>query len=88
MNMKWENIEGCFNHFSIDMFLAAGRICFGRSLGCLAGGKEEKELDTIIHCNREMFRLSAALKFSLPLYKIFPTPLWLKVAKLEDILVE
>lgn len=67
---------------------SAGRICFGKSLGCFSRGPEERELDNIIHTNREMFRLSAVLKFSLPIYKLFPTPLWQKVAKLEDILVD
>ncbi|XP_026274722.2 probable cytochrome P450 CYP44 [Frankliniella occidentalis] len=67
---------------------SAGRICFGKSLGCFSQGTDEKELDNIIFSNREMFRLSAALKFSLPIYKIFPTPLWQEVSKLEDVLVD
>lgn len=66
---------------------SAGRICFGKSLGCFSDGTEEEELDKIIDCNREMFKLSAVLKFSLPIYKVFPTPLWSKVSEVEDVLV-
>lgn len=67
---------------------SAGRICFGKSLKCFSEGPEEKELDVIIKSNREMFKLSAALKFSLPIYKILPTPIWRRVSQLEDTLVD
>ncbi|KAK3931771.1 putative cytochrome P450 CYP44 [Frankliniella fusca] len=67
---------------------SAGRICFGKSLGCFSEGPDEKEVEKIIHVNREMFRLSSSLKFSLPMYKLFPTPMWTKISKYEDFLVD
>ncbi|XP_049783973.1 probable cytochrome P450 CYP44 isoform X1 [Schistocerca cancellata] len=63
---------------------SAGAICFGRRLGCLYGGEMEKVAQKIIDANKEVFQLSAILKFSLPMYKYFRTPKWKRITEAEN----
>jgi hypothetical protein len=65
-------------------FEAAGAVCFERSLGCLNGGSAEEQAQNMVDANKRIFRLSAYLKFSLPLYKHIPTPKWKKLVAAED----
>ncbi|XP_049783975.1 probable cytochrome P450 CYP44 isoform X3 [Schistocerca cancellata] len=69
---------------NISLGLAAGAICFGRRLGCLYGGEMEKVAQKIIDANKEVFQLSAILKFSLPMYKYFRTPKWKRITEAEN----
>jgi hypothetical protein len=59
-------------------------ICFEKRLGCFHGREGEKWAEDMINANKEIFRLSGLLKFSLPLYRRFPTPKWKELVKHED----
>lgn len=65
--------------------VAAGAICFERELGCLAEGAGENRAQKMVDANKLIFKLSAALKFSLPIYKFITTPKWKKLVETEDL---
>lgn len=64
---------------------AAGAICFERELECLAEGAGEDRAQKMVEANKLIFKLSAALKFSLPIYKFVITPKWKKLVETEDL---
>jgi hypothetical protein len=64
---------------------AAGAICFERGLGCLEEGAGEERAQKMVDANKLIFKLSAALKFSLPIYKFITTPKWKKLVETEDL---
>lgn len=64
---------------------AAGAICFERELGCLGEGAGENRAQKMVDANKLIFKLSAALKFSLPIYKFITTPKWKKLVETEDL---
>jgi len=66
------------------LFIAAGIVCFEMRLGCLNGDLEEERAQAMINANKDMFNLSALLKFSLPVYKYIATPKWKKLLEAED----
>ncbi|KAG8236839.1 hypothetical protein J437_LFUL017123, partial [Ladona fulva] len=63
---------------------SSGMVCFETRLGSFNGGTSEKEAERIISANKNIFYLSALLKFSLQLYKYLPSPKWKKLVKEED----
>jgi 5-bromo-4-chloroindolyl phosphate hydrolysis protein len=65
-------------------FPAAGIVCFEMRLGCLNGGLEEERAQAMVNANKDIFNLSALLKFSLPIYKYISTPKWKKFIEAED----
>ncbi|VDK83141.1 unnamed protein product [Cylicostephanus goldi] len=74
----------------VDMRKVAGRwalesaalTVFEKRLGAL--GNRTEWADMLVNLNKEIFQLSAQLKFALPVYKYFDTPKWKKMVKLED----
>lgn len=68
---KW-NIESC------------GAACFETRLGCLKAEDSGSWQQQMIDANATMFRISSKLKFSLPLYKFFPTTKWKTLLEMED----
>ncbi|CAJ0573431.1 unnamed protein product, partial [Mesorhabditis spiculigera] len=61
---------------------AAGLTVFEKRLG--AFDDNMKWADKLVAINREIFQLSAKLKFSAPFYKLVSTPKWRKMVELED----
>ncbi|CAJ0957604.1 unnamed protein product, partial [Mesorhabditis belari] len=61
---------------------AAGLTVFEKRLGSF--GENVKWADNLVDINREIFRLSAKLKFVAPFYKVVSTPKWRKMVGLED----
>ena len=57
-------------------------VCFERRLGCL--DRNERFAEQMIKANRDIFIIGGILKFSLPLFKYFPTPKWNKFLAAED----
>ncbi|VDH98564.1 cytochrome P450, family 49, subfamily A [Mytilus galloprovincialis] len=62
---------------------SSGMTCFEARLGCLLPNIEDHLLK-MIHYNDEIFALSAKLQVSLPIHKLFTTPLWRKLVYAED----
>ncbi|KJH46837.1 unspecific monooxygenase [Dictyocaulus viviparus] len=82
--------EGEKNDGHVDVRRVAGRwalesaafTVFEKRIGALTDRIEWA--DKLIELNREIFRLSAELKFAIPLYRYFSTPKWIKLITLED----
>ena len=64
--------------------LAAGMICFETPLGSFDGGEKEEQANKLLKANRDIFQITADLKFSLRLYRFFKTPKYKKLLNLED----
>ncbi|XP_041347656.1 probable cytochrome P450 CYP44 [Gigantopelta aegis] len=59
--------------------------CFEKRLGYLHGREDNSdEGQKMVDSNTTLFCQSAKLKYSLPLYRIFPTPKWKKLTEAED----
>ncbi|XP_071442560.1 probable cytochrome P450 CYP44 [Hetaerina americana] len=63
---------------------SAGYVCFESRLGGFDGGKAEEEVTRMVQANKTIFMMSTLLKFSLPFFKVFPTPKWNTLVKEED----
>ncbi|CAI4227491.1 unnamed protein product [Auanema sp. JU1783] len=61
---------------------SAGLIVFERRLGALNDNVEWA--DYLTGLNHEIFKLSADLKFALPIFRFLPTGKWRKLVELED----
>lgn len=61
---------------------SAGLIVFEKRLGALSANRVWA--DDLVETNKEIFQLSAQLKFALPLYKVFSTRKWKRMVALED----
>ncbi|WKX97369.1 hypothetical protein Q1695_013207 [Nippostrongylus brasiliensis] len=74
----------------VDMRQIAGRwaletaalTAFEKRVGALSD--RIQWADELVNLNKRIFRLSAALKFAVPLYRYFPTRKWRKMVELED----
>jgi hypothetical protein len=69
------------------MCVAAGSLTFEKRLGALNvddTSPSAQWAQRMLEANWRMFVISALLKFSLPFYQIFATPLWNEIVKTED----
>jgi len=57
--------------------------CFETRLGCIDADQHSWH-QQMIDSSSDIFRLSLKLRFSIPFYKLFPTPTWRKVVERED----
>uniref|UniRef100_T1JHA1 Cytochrome P450 n=1 Tax=Strigamia maritima TaxID=126957 RepID=T1JHA1_STRMM len=84
------------NHYVTDLnvlmskwnFESSSKIFLESAHGSFDGGQNEVTIEKLIDLNLTVFNLSAQLKYSLPLYKIFSTPKWKKLVKSEDVFME
>ncbi|XP_052267065.1 probable cytochrome P450 CYP44 isoform X2 [Dreissena polymorpha] len=49
---------------------------------------KDSEVQKMINANTAMFTLSAKMKFQLPLYKLFPTPIWKRLVDAEECVLQ
>ena len=63
----------------------AGVTCFETRLGCLECSPDSPQ-QRMIDANRDIFRLALKLRFSLPWFRLFPTPTWKALVEKEDVL--
>ncbi|PAV89566.1 hypothetical protein WR25_11054 [Diploscapter pachys] len=61
---------------------SAGNTVFEKRLGAL--GDNIKWADKLVDVNKEIFQLSARMKFGFPFYRYFKTPQWKRMIELED----
>ena len=57
--------------------------CFDTRLGCLDAADDSWQLQMIDAMNK-IFEVSLKLRFSVPWYRLFATPAWRRLIKLED----
>ncbi|KAF8354278.1 cyp-44A1, partial [Pristionchus pacificus] len=61
---------------------SAGLIVFEKRLGALSNKIDWA--DKMVDLNKQIFRLSAKMKFGIPVYEYVMTPNWWKMVKMED----
>ncbi|PAV74462.1 hypothetical protein WR25_02446 isoform B [Diploscapter pachys] len=61
---------------------SAGNTVFEKRLGAL--GDNIKWADRLVDVNKEIFQLSARMKFGFPFYRYFKMPQWKRMIELED----
>ena len=62
---------------------ASGMTCFQTRLGAIESGPGSFA-QRMVDSNQALFKDALKLNFSLPLFKIFPTPTWKQLVKDED----
>ncbi|GMT35365.1 hypothetical protein PFISCL1PPCAC_26662, partial [Pristionchus fissidentatus] len=61
---------------------SAGLIVFEKRLAALSDNVQWA--DRMVNLNKKIFRLSAKMKFGVPVYEYFTTPNWWRMVKMED----
>ncbi|KHN83337.1 putative cytochrome P450 CYP44 [Toxocara canis] len=74
------DMRKCAARWSLE---SSGLLVFERRLGCFTD-QQCAWADRLVECNREIFVLTGCMKFSLPFYRYFTTPLWRRFVKIED----
>ncbi|CAP24092.2 Protein CBR-CYP-44A1 [Caenorhabditis briggsae] len=73
------NMQKVAGRWSLE---SAGQILFEKSLESL--GNRSEWADGLIELNKKIFQLSAKMRLGLPIFRLFSTPSWRKMVKLED----